>query len=51
MEWDLLDMRWQTLSRHVERGEVGLGLGSWVGLGSKQHPHGIGGLVAGREIR
>ena len=50
MEWDLLDMRWQTLSRHVERGEVGLGLGSWIGLGSEQRTHFFGGLEAGREV-
>jgi hypothetical protein len=50
MEWDVLDLRRQTLCRNMECGEVGLGLGSWVGLGSEQLTHLFGGLEVGCEV-
>ena len=50
MEWDVLDLRRQTLCRNMECGEVGLGLGSWVSLGSEQLTHLFGGLEVGCEV-
>ena len=50
VEWEVFDVRQRTLCRHVECGEVGVGLGSRVGLGSEQLTHGIRSLVAWREV-
>ena len=50
VEWEVFDVRQRTLCRHVECSEVGVGLGSRVGLGSEQLTHGMRGLVAWREV-